>query len=389
LPTEDLSLVDGGPLYHLLRRMGMAGPAGSRALVRAVLLAALAWIPLLALAAARGQAIGDSVRMPFLTDFSTYTRFLIALPLLVLAEAVIDPWARIAARHFVATGIVKDEELPRFNAAVRRAWRVRDSVAAEIAIIILAWSGAWLGLHMGPPISISHWYGTIAPSGRQLEPAGWYYALVSIPIFQLLIYKWVWRLIVWSVFLASVSRLDLRLPATHPDGAAGLGFLDLVTMRFVLIVLAGFTALAGVFGNAQYHAGAPLSAFAGSFFAFLLVALAICIGPNVSLIPKLMLARSKGVLEYGQLARQYMALFEEKWVNEWKGRDDSILGTPDIQSMADIGHASEVVENMRLLPVRRMTITLYVAAAVLPMLPLIMAEMGVGKVMGMLLGIGG
>jgi hypothetical protein len=55
---------------------------------------------LLALSIAEGHAWGDSVKVPFLFDVDVHARFLLALPLLIVAELVVHrrcalSWGRL------------------------------------------------------------------------------------------------------------------------------------------------------------------------------------------------------------------------------------------------------------------------------------------------------
>lgn len=72
------------------------------------------------------------------------------------------------------------------------------------------------------------------PEGTQLHLtyAGYWHAFVSIPIFQFILVRWYLRLFIWFQFLWRVSRLNLRLIATHPDRAAGIGFLAASPLPF-------------------------------------------------------------------------------------------------------------------------------------------------------------
>src|ERR1044071_4393119 len=86
LPSEgDFSLVLGGPLFQAFRRAHLSGDGLELVRRRIVVLAAVAWIPLLVLSALEGKAWGDAVAVPFLRDVDAHARFLVALPLLILA----------------------------------------------------------------------------------------------------------------------------------------------------------------------------------------------------------------------------------------------------------------------------------------------------------------
>ena len=55
--------------------------------------------------------------------------------------------------------------------------------------------------------------------------AGWWAGLVAMPVLQFLFLRWFFRFFIWARFLWQVSRMDLDLEPTHPDGTAGLHFL--------------------------------------------------------------------------------------------------------------------------------------------------------------------
>src|SRR5262247_1596525 len=81
----DFSLVLGGPLYQLFRRAHLSGDALQLLQRRVAVLTLFAWLPLLALSTWEGTA-WTGVALPFLRDFEAQVRFLVALPLLVIAE---------------------------------------------------------------------------------------------------------------------------------------------------------------------------------------------------------------------------------------------------------------------------------------------------------------
>ena len=85
----DFSLVLGGPLYQALAAEPIWPETALELLHRRVIvLAALAWVPLLLLSIAEGHAWGG-VALPFLYDVELHVRLLLAMPLLIVAELVV------------------------------------------------------------------------------------------------------------------------------------------------------------------------------------------------------------------------------------------------------------------------------------------------------------
>lgn len=156
--TQDFSLVLGGPLYQLWRRLHVAGPALELLARRMIGIPLMAWLPLLMLTAYEGVAIGHAVPVPFLYDLGVHGRFLVAIPLFLLAEVVVHQRMRPVVRHFVDAGIVTPQVLPQFQAAIARALRLRNSLAAELALVVLVFGLGWMLFIEGTSLNTSTWY---------------------------------------------------------------------------------------------------------------------------------------------------------------------------------------------------------------------------------------
>ncbi|MGH7929756.1 MAG: hypothetical protein ACREQV_18390, partial [Candidatus Binatia bacterium] len=133
--TQDFSLVLGGPLFQLLRRAHLSGNALELLRQRIIVITLIAWLPLLVLSAVEGEALGGRAAVPFLLDVEAHVRFLIALPLLIVAELVVHERMRFVVRQFLERNLIPDGAVPCFNQAIASAFRLRNSVAAEVLLI--------------------------------------------------------------------------------------------------------------------------------------------------------------------------------------------------------------------------------------------------------------
>jgi hypothetical protein len=88
-PSPDFSLDLGGPLFQILRGSHLADDALGLARQRVVFFSLFTWLPLLVLSAIDRHLFGGSAAVPFASDIDLHIRFLIALPLLVIAELVV------------------------------------------------------------------------------------------------------------------------------------------------------------------------------------------------------------------------------------------------------------------------------------------------------------
>jgi hypothetical protein len=187
-----------------------------------IILSLIAWLPLLVLSGAEGLDWGGNVKVPFLLDVDVHTRFLLALPLFILAELIVNQRMRLVVAQFVNRGLVPDDARWKFDAAIASAMRLRNSVVAEVLLIALVYALGGLVIRRShAAIEVPTWYGSVL--GRKLQPtlAGWWFGCVSLPLVQFILVRWYFRLFIWARFLWHISRIELRLLPTHPDGAGG------------------------------------------------------------------------------------------------------------------------------------------------------------------------
>jgi hypothetical protein len=365
--VRNFSIVLGGPLYDFLLRFGLVRLVLPNIVRRIAVLLALTWLPLLLLSLKDGFAFGNQVRIPLLYDFSMYGRFLLALPLLLIAEIVVDPAIRQTVEEFVNAGVVPAEELPEFVIVLERTQRLRDSWIPEGIIFVLAFFPVFLFQHEWARGAISSWHTT---SGG-LTAAGLWYAMLSTPVLRFLVYRWIFRYFIWALLLWRVTRLHLILPPTHPDHAAGLNFLGLAQKHFGILFCALGCMFAGRMTNDMVFEGAPLASF--RFLMLGLIAMSVILGilPLLLLAPKLSKVRKTGLLEYGKLARSYTQSFDQKWVHYVEPPTEPLLGTADLQSLADLGNSFALVEAMTIAPITKILLIQLTIQAALPLLPVI------------------
>jgi hypothetical protein len=106
---DDFSLVQGGSLFQLFIRNHLATSGLDWLKRRIIFFVLLTWLPLLLLSAISGQLLEGSVKVPFLYDLKANIRFLVALPLLLIAELVIHQRMKPVVQQFIDLGIINAE----------------------------------------------------------------------------------------------------------------------------------------------------------------------------------------------------------------------------------------------------------------------------------------
>jgi hypothetical protein len=371
--SRDFSLVLGGPIYQLWRRMRLAGDALELLRRRVIVMVLLAWLPLLVFSIVEGHFWRGTTTLPFLRDFEMHVRLLLALPMLIVAERVVHQRMRPVVRQFIDRGLIPDAARARFDVIVHSAVRLRNSVTAELLLIALVYGvGVLFVWRTRVALNVGSWYGV--PMAGKLQPslAGWWLGYVSLPLFQFLLLRWYYRLFIWARFLWQVSRLTLGFMPLHPDRCGGAGFLATLSQAFSPVLLAQGTLLAGMMSNRIFHAGSKLIAFKMDIFGMVTVMVFAILGPLLFFLPQLAATRRAGLFEIGILAERYTREFDHKWLRGGAHADETLLGTPDIQSLADIGNSFLVVNEMRSVPFTMQTVLQLAVTTLLPVAPLLL-----------------
>ena len=369
----DFSLVVGGPLYQLLRRAHLTGPTLELAYRRAAIFVLLCWLPLAVLSLAQAHFMGGA-KLSFFRDIETHVRFLVALPVLILAEVIVHQRIRPVVKSFVERRVVPAEEVQKFYAAIDSATRIRNSVIVEVALLILVFTvGTWIWRHQGA-LDVASWYASPQGGEMHFTMAGYWFAFVSIPVFQFILLRWYMRILIWFWFLFRVSRLKLCLLPTHPDRAGGLGFLGRSSFAFVPLLFAQGALLSGQIASHIFYNGQTLLAFKMSIASFVVFFVVAVLTPLFLFTRQLARAKREGLAEYGAFASSYVMDFDQKWLRN-KVNDEQLLGTGDIQSLADLGNSFAVVREMHTVPFTKDDVVRLLIATVAPLVPLLLTIM--------------
>lgn len=373
----------GGPAYRLMQRVGLIQGEDPSIRRRVIAFLLLTWVPLLLLSGYEGQALGPTPQESFLLDFAAYARFFLAVPLIFLAEVIAGPRLRAAGMQFIEGHFILPHELPAFEEAALRAWRRREAFLPELIILGIALIGAWnLTFEDLSGVTASTW----RHAGSGLSLAGLWYYCIAVPILQFFMFRWLWRLIIWSLFLRDMSRLDLQLVATHADRAGGLGFLGGAHLSLAIFPAAFSCVLSAHVAFQVYFEHVPIQSFQTLFLVYLVLTELVCLGPLVLFVPLLARVRRQGMRQYSLLVNRYNRAFHERWVTGEAPADEPLLGTGDIQSLADLGNSFGMIRDMKPFPFSQLQILQIAVITSLPGFPLIFLVMPVTELMGLLAG---
>ena len=378
--TGDFDLVyPGGLSSNLADRLGLGTASAPRHFRKIAVVILITWVPMVLLTLIAGHAFGGRVQFPLFYDPIVHARLLFTLPLLELGRVIVAVSLTVQVRHLRSMGVGPEKEWPRFDAASADALALRSSPWMEVALVVLAYLFSLvLRIVLGMSDGDSSWERT----GGTITLAGWWHMLVSLPILYFFLLRWVFIFLIWGWFLFRISRLDLELTPTHPDRTGGLGFLAWGTASFSTVLMAISAVVSAGLAAEILNGHETLDSLKFHVVAFVAGALIVLHSPLLVFSGHLARCRFKGLLEFGALVWRYDTAFEEKWIKNPQNSDqESLLGSSDIQSLADIATGYDHIDRMRLIPFDTKAVAVLLLAALLPLIPLVGTQISLQEIL--------
>jgi len=357
---------------HAAQRAARLMPLRGFGLGRRIgILIALTWLPLAVAALLNRQAFAGTE--PLLHHFGVHVRFLVAIPLFIRAEPLAEAVGRRIIAYFLDSGLVGESDRAAFVEIVQSSYRLLRSRWALLGLLGFVAAQAAVSVRdLGHVHEIHGW--ATSGDGGHLHFAAWWFLLVSRPIYGVLYFNWLWTLLGTVILLWRVSRLDLQLVPTHPDGCGGLGFLQNVPTAFAPVILASSAVLAGRWGHDVLYHQVPVASLRVPMAIFVVLALVLFLAPLLVFAPNLLALKRRGLLAYGALIGRHGRLVERRWVRGETVADDGLLEAPELGPVADTITLYEAIERLRPAPIGKQSVVTVAAAAIIPMLSVIAIE---------------
>ncbi len=366
-----------GPFPHVHRSLNFFRPVGERVLPRAVVAMLVGWVPLVFLVAIENFQNHISLNS-FLTDFGVHARSLLAAPLLILAEIPCLSRLGEIVRYFLSSGLIDEEDKPRFKQLVESSRSLMNSTLAEVLALLLAYATAALLLRYVNELHVRPWYVTGSSTG---EPslAGWWYVLVSVPLLLVLFFGWLWRVLLWGRFLIKVAKMKLCLIASHPDRTSGLKFLNSSLFAFSPVAFTIGVVGAGAAATRVQYLGLTLEGIEKTIGGLLIFVFVLFVGPLMLFVFKLHRTKMIGIFEYGGLAEGVGRMFEQKWLHNYNNYANGSLEATDFSATTDLYGIVSNVHEMRVLPFDLRGLLTLAVCTLLPFIPVVLMTIPLKK----------
>jgi hypothetical protein len=361
--AEQFSLVRNDALFHLQRKLGLIPDKGSGILRRAVLYALLCWLPIAVWAAYTGHFLPGTTGESLLAHYGLHVRCLVAIPLLVIAEAGASSIVPTCLQQFLNTGLVDEKLEPRFREVIAAAIRLRDRIYPWVIIlaVVIAWSTAII---MAPNPDELAWAGH---AGEHNFGTAWFLFVVR-PLFSVLLLAWVWRLILAGIVMFRLARLPLKLVPAHPDHVGGLGFVGRLPIVFSPMAFSVSAVVAASWAHSVMYHGVLVPSLYIEMGMLLGVLAILLLAPMLFFSPLLAKTKKQAMRDYGALLAKHGRKVHQRWILQEPIEDVEILDAPELGPAADIQTLYEAVRAMRPVVFGKSSLIAILLPAAIPML---------------------
>jgi len=379
-----LTLVRDDLLYRFQRRIGLIPAKGPGIVRRAVFWSLFAWLPIALWAWYAGRALPQEVNEPLLAHFGIHVRFLVAVPLLIFAEAPAHGVCMRLLPYFAKSGVLPEAELPRFRATLTDIARLRNASFPWVAIlaVVIAFITVSDVMHQSHEII---WAVDGEGGSQHLGFGAWWFLYVGRTIYLALLLSWLWRVVLLFLLFGRIAKLNLSIVPTHPDRAGGLGFLERFPKAFLLVALAASSVLASRWAHDVVYHGVTVQSLRLPMIAFVILVVVLFMSPLFMFIGPLFQAKKRALLDYGALIGRHGRLVHERWIEQKEVGDQEILSAPELGPVADTTSLYEAVTRMRIVPLGKSSVVPLVLAAVLPMIVVLAIQVPVKQILQVLL----
>jgi hypothetical protein len=308
-----------------------------------------------------------------LRDIGVHVRLLIAIPLFLFADPILEARCGACVRRLIEEGFVARSDARGLERSIERAHRLRDGSFVEVAFVLVAFG-------MGQAVLWRGSNGLIEPSTAYLAPSltrVWYVG-VALPVMMFVALRGVWHWAIWLLVLLGIARTKLELSALHPDRCGGIKFLQSPAGGFLWIGL-GLSAIASSSWSTEVlFQGASASAFRGPFSLLIGLLFLISFGPLVVFSGKLYATRRHGLRRCDQAGSALAHSFESRWFDP--SRMPGLIDTDNSSATIDFASTRDIVEKMRFVPIGLRFLAIYLAVVVAPGLLVVLTSVPMDRI---------
>jgi hypothetical protein len=298
-----------------------------------------------------------------------------------MADNIIEPMMARVMSYLKTSGVVPDAETDKFTDAAKRMTLLMNSKWVLLVLLMLAISFSFLMRsdydEMWSERGVTSWMLQLENGVVDETLAGTWFLLVTSPLVSFLVYRWVWRFIIWSIFLKRVSAMKLKLCASHTNLSGGLGVVGVNHALFIIVFFILSTLLSSDLAMNMLYEEETLAFIKQVITVFITLSIIVLLLPLMFFAKLLINLKHQAIVEYSALQNQISNDFHKQWI---KDESDDLVDSMQPSAMADYSAVFDIVNNIRIMPVDTKMIIVMAVVLVVPFFPLALIETSVWEI---------
>ncbi len=328
---------------------------------------ALTWVPVVVFGLWTELTTGRTD--PLMRDEAVHVRMLVATPILLVLDQVFPRVCSTTLGQLAQGRFIPENEWPHFERVWRSAGRWADAWLPELLIAVVS-VGSGLAIVLGyiPLRGL--------PPGGPFTMAQRWYSMTDLPLFQFLLWRSLWRWLVWAHVLVGIARIRLTLVPWHPDRRGGISFLSDPSVGYCAMFLFAVSSVVCSEWGERFAMGETLRSFQPLLLLFAVVGSLVAFGPLFLFVPQLFRAKRLGLIEANSFATRFGRRFHRRWIRESsRSRGRELLAGDDIQGLDALGSSyRDGIAQLRLVLIDKTDVLLLLAATLAPVVPVMIAR---------------
>jgi hypothetical protein len=353
----DFRIGEGG----LLRRLETAAHLTRIGRQIAIAISAT-WLPVMILGLIDEKLTGRAE--PLLRSAAMHVRLLVAAPVFLFIDQLFPRGCSVILRQLVFKSFIPVTSEPQLERVLRSGARLANSWVPEgvLGLVSLSLGVAVLTGVMPAPGVAAHGQRTLA----QL-----WYVVTDWPFVQFLLWRSLWRWVIWVRILCGLAFIPLALVPTHPDRRGGISFLRLPSLGYCVFLLFAISSMLCAEWGEKLMPSTSLSGFKPLLALFAGAGALIAFGPLLVFAPQLFRARRQGILDCGARACDEGRRFQRR-ILEGRVPKGETSGA-DVAAMSDVTVVyREAVDRLQIVLVDQRDLIALAIATLLPVLPMML-----------------
>jgi hypothetical protein len=376
ISPEDFSLSEGGPFFNALVKTRLINHPAKLALI----ISCITWLPLVIITVFEGTVYSGTT-LPFLKDIAIQARIMVAIPILIMIRVTIDGKVNAVIRYFSVALLGPEEQKIIVTTALRRAKKLTNSAVSEIilAIIVVIYTISLVKTSSFGELQsgAQSWMAVSQEGLLNLTFAGQWAVFVSIPIFQFLFFRWIWRYFVWVLLLFRLARARLILRPTHPDKAGGLGIVMQAQRSFNMLFVAGSVVVSGELMIRLINNPESFLTVRNEIVGYIIICIILVLLPLLFFMGKLIKTKQEALIDMSKLGAELSSKFEREWESDEPIEKRVAENEVDPSMLVDYIGVFDSVQQMRPFPITLRDIIGLAIPLFVPFVPLLIIHFSV------------